>query len=132
MANNMKEVWGKYWEKRPTDEVRKHYWAKTNEIVLSNIPVRKSMKILDVGCGDMSLLEVIDKKRPRNFLVGLDIVRPQHSSKKKNFRFVLGDALKMPLKNETFDIVISNYLVEHFKDPRAMIREMVRTVKPEG
>jgi SAM-dependent methyltransferase len=47
-------------------------------------------------------------------------------------RFVLGDAFRLPFPDGSFDLVTSTGLLEHFEDPRPVVREMVRILSPEG
>jgi len=47
-------------------------------------------------------------------------------------KFVLGDVMKLPFKDGTFDIVFSGGLLEHFEDVRPVIKEMVRVLRPGG
>jgi SAM-dependent methyltransferase len=45
---------------------------------------------------------------------------------------VCGDARILPFENNTFDLVTSTGLLEHFACPEQIVREMVRVLKPEG
>ena len=46
--------------------------------------------------------------------------------------FVLGDAERLPWPSDSFDYVVNLGSLEHFIDPAAAIREMVRILKPKG
>jgi SAM-dependent methyltransferase len=73
--------------------------------------------VLDCGCGDRVLAD------PR--YVNIDFTRYQLPK-------VLGDAMKLPFKSGTFDLVFSQALLEHVPDPFAAVREMSRVAKPGG
>lgn len=45
---------------------------------------------------------------------------------------VVGDALAMPFQDNTFDGALCECLLEHVTDPKAVVREMVRVLKPGG
>lgn len=45
---------------------------------------------------------------------------------------ICGDAMKLPLKNEGFDIVIALDLLEHLQSDSSCIQEVIRVLKPKG
>ena len=47
-------------------------------------------------------------------------------------KFIHGDANKLPIKGNTFDIVVSIGLLEHFEDVSKPLEEQVRVLKPGG
>jgi SAM-dependent methyltransferase len=46
--------------------------------------------------------------------------------------FLLGDVRQIPLPDESFDFVYAGGVVEHFRDTRLAIAEMVRVLRPGG
>lgn len=50
----------------------------------------------------------------------------------KHVRFVLGDALRLPFKPESFDFVFCSSLIEHVKNPQLLIEEIKRVLKKNG
>lgn len=85
---------------------------------------------LDVGCGS----------NPKG-TVNVDFFRegfnPQTGDQKigdfmkaKNIEnFVIGDAMHLPFKEDTFDVVFSTHAIEHVTNPLGMLREMSRVCK---
>lgn len=45
---------------------------------------------------------------------------------------IKADCIYLPLKNNTFDMTISNHLIEHIEEPFLLLKEMVRVTKPDG
>lgn len=45
---------------------------------------------------------------------------------------VRADALRMPFRDGTFDVVFHQGLLEHFRDPKPLLRENVRVLKPDA
>lgn len=76
--------------------------------ILANIP-KKSSKILDIGCR-YSLLPLQLASLGHN-VTGVDIHK--YNGQHPNFKFVKGDFLKIPLKANFFDLVISLSTIEH-------------------
>lgn len=97
----------------------------------------KKAKILEVGCGT-AFVSLYFAKRGYE-VTCLDINKSILEVAKKNFQkerakgeFVEGDAEKLPFAKNTFDMVTSFGLLEHFEDPKIAISEMVRVLKPGG
>lgn len=38
----------------------------------------------------------------------------------------------LPIKDNVFDLTISNHLIEHVEEPLILLKEMVRVTKPDG
>ncbi len=76
---------------------------------------------------------------PRLYVVGVDratgaiqVARKLSSSFERHPAFVAGDAAALSFPDETFDVVFSQGLLEHFRDPLPLLREQVRVLKPTG
>jgi len=50
----------------------------------------------------------------------------------ENVDIICGDALALPFASASFDVVFHQGLLEHFRDPAALIDENVRILKPGG
>jgi len=46
--------------------------------------------------------------------------------------FIVGDTLKLPFKDDSFHVITSGGLLEHFRDVEQPIEEMIRVIKPGG
>jgi len=77
-------------------------------------------KLLDVGCGDKPYYQIFSRKV--DSYVGLDL----HGGD------VIGSALKLPFKNNSYDTVLSTQVIEHVIDPQIMIKEAYRVLKKNG
>ncbi|WP_081210776.1 arsenosugar biosynthesis arsenite methyltransferase ArsM [Salegentibacter sediminis] len=112
---------------------------------LSNSP-----KILYVGVGGgMELLQFAYFSRQRNGVIGVDSVSEMLDASRKNFseaekqnpwfksEFVdlrEGDALSLPLEDESIEVAAQNCLFNIFKaeDLKKALEEMYRVLKPHG
>lgn len=92
-------------------------------------------KVLDVGCGAGAFTAALKLYRSDLSLVGLDFSQrciQMAKQKHKEIKFVQGNVDQMPFKNESFDAVVSNHLLEHLDEPKAAVVEIYRVLKPKG
>jgi len=128
------ETWDRVWDRYET--LTEPTTPRLVEMLRSLEP--KGKLICEVGCGtgkdslslaglgakvisvDFSLSALALVKRKMEPLVG-DVPK-----------LVAGDTLQLPFRDETFDIMFHQGLLEHFTDPGAVLREQVRVVKTGG
>jgi SAM-dependent methyltransferase len=107
-------------------------------------------KILYVGVGGgMELLQFSYFSRQKGGVIGVDVVDEMLEASRKNFmeaeqqndwfksEFVelkKGDALNLPIENESIDVAAQNCLFNIFKteDLKKALQEMYRVLKPHG
>jgi SAM-dependent methyltransferase len=106
-------------------------------------------RVLDVGCGcgDTTIMAARAAGGPTRedpggsgSAVGLDLSAPMLAVARRlaekagaaNARFVRGDAQARPLRQAAFDVVISNFGVMFFGDPRAAFASLGATLRPHG
>ncbi|MCA9042090.1 MAG: methyltransferase domain-containing protein, partial [Planctomycetaceae bacterium] len=93
------------------------------------------MKILDLGCGEGHITQLILDEFPSSEMTGLDYsltaIKYAHQHFPK-IDFCVGDAYEGPYAEEYFDVVVCNNLWEHVPDPLQLLREMKKFLKPGG
>ena len=107
-------------------------------------------KILYVGVGGgMELLQFAYFSRQKGGVIGVDIVDEMLEASRKNFKLAeeqnnwfksefvelkKGDALNLPIANESVDVAAQNCLFNIFKaeDLKKALQEMYRVLKPNG
>ena len=107
-------------------------------------------KVLYVGVGGgMELLQFSYFSRQKSGVIGVDIVDEMLEASRKNFivaekendwfksdfiELKKGDALNLPIENESIDIAAQNCLFNIFKteDLKKALQEMYRVLKPNG
>ena len=92
---------------------------------------------LDVGCGTGALCEVILNHGAPKEYVGVDVAEAQLDFSRSKFpdgraRFQVDDALALSFDENVFDAAVSAYLINFFPEPRKMVTEMKRVVRPSG
>lgn len=97
----------------------------------------RKQKILDLGCGPGYYSIALVKKG--NDVTGIDIsedkinIAKQVAKENKiNVNFLVGDARKIPFKDNTFDLVICSEIIEHVKEDKKVIKEILRILKKRG
>lgn len=92
--------------------------------------VKPGVKILDVGCGDGVLGEMLIKQRQcRVFGIDWDAIGVKEAQR-RGVRARVGDVDDgLPYKNDEFDIVISNGLLPFVKRPDFVVGEILRIGK---
>lgn len=83
--------------------------------------IENGENILDFGCGNMLVANVIKNKR-KVAITGIDNVDYNLTENK----LILYDGKKIPFDNSRFDTVISSLVFHHCDDPEAALRECIR------
>jgi len=92
---------------------------------------RMGGKILENGCGLGEYLTHLGKEA--DFAVGLDIEFGRLlEARKKNENLVCGKGEYLPFASGSFDLVISNEVIEHVEDDRLSIKECIHVLKQNG
>jgi 2-polyprenyl-3-methyl-5-hydroxy-6-metoxy-1,4-benzoquinol methylase len=91
--------------------------------------------LLDVGCGDGRLLDVIRRFAPKSWqLAGIEIAEGAAGrAASRGFEVKSGDfeSLEVGDWEERFDIALMHHVIEHVRDPRAVLRK-VSSLMAEG
>ncbi len=91
------------------------------------------LRVLDVGCGDGTLLKKIADQWPTAKLFGADIVLPSSWFGNNRIRLVTADLrADLPFQSQCVDLVICTETLEHLVDPDRQLREMTRILRPGG
>ncbi len=89
--------------------------------------------VLDLGCDSWyGSAELI--KLGANIVQAVDIdeeaiVFAKKNYAAKNLLFTVSDAKSLPFKNQSFDVIVSFEVIEHIKDYRRYLKEVLRVLK---
>lgn len=97
--------------------------------------------VLDLGCGaGRETLEAAKRVGKQGVVVGLDITsemlkiaeKSARDSSISNARFVEASIEQLPFADSSFNVVISNCVINHALDKSQVYREIFRVLKPGG
>ncbi|MEJ2412858.1 MAG: class I SAM-dependent methyltransferase [Anaerolineales bacterium] len=101
------------------------------EMVLSAAGERIQGKILENGCGIGLYLEHLQPFGSELFGLEFDLDRARQA--KGSGSHILGGAgEQLPFPENSFDLILSNEVIEHVADDRQAVQEMVRVLKVGG
>jgi demethylmenaquinone methyltransferase/2-methoxy-6-polyprenyl-1,4-benzoquinol methylase len=105
-------------------------WRKK---VLKIIDPAKGMKILDIAAGPGSSSEPLYKAGAEVFSLDFsDGMLEQGRKARPYLNFVKGDALKLPFKDNEFDVTTISFGLRNTKDYKLALREALRVTKEGG
>jgi demethylmenaquinone methyltransferase/2-methoxy-6-polyprenyl-1,4-benzoquinol methylase len=86
-------------------------------------------RILDVGTGT-GKLESLAGSTDR--FVGLDVTKEMLALNKNYGKLLLASATEMPIKNDSFDAIVSSFVLRNLPSTEEYFREAIRTLRKGG
>lgn len=107
------------------------------DTLLDRLPLRKGMKVLDLGCGtglsSRNLLKSIgDSGQVYSYDFSLEMLKESQKHDKDNIYNVCGDVHFLPFADKTFDYVLIFSCFPHFDDKQKVFAEANRVLKNGG
>ena len=129
--------WSAFWDPARPEEADAWYYLDEAKFwyLLRFLPA--GGKTLEVGCGSgrMSrfLAEAGFDTTALDYEPGaIECASRQLDRSGLRGALILGDGERLPFSSESFQVVLSTGLLEHFEDPSSIVREMVRVLCPGG
>lgn len=111
------------------------YVKKLYVLVVNAMDMLEYESVLDVGCGTGNLLSEV-LKRKKVAVAGIDISEGMIEVARKRLGesadLRVGDSERLPWENGSFDIVTCTESFHHYPNPKAVLLEMKRVLKPRG
>ena len=136
---------GKFWNEEPglswveNDRLMSERLETISQLLLENLDLRPSGRILDIGCGGGGTTLALAKRAPPSAqITGLDISKPlldlaaQKCADHENINFVLADAQAHRFTLQKFDTVISRFGVMFFENPVKAFQNIKSALTVEG
>jgi SAM-dependent methyltransferase len=92
--------------------------------------VERGDRVLDVGCGPGALAAAAAQRGAR--VTGVDLAEGMVAEARRRhpeLEFVQADAERLPFADDTFDIAVGAFLVNHTPDAEAAVRELRRVAR---
>jgi ubiquinone/menaquinone biosynthesis C-methylase UbiE len=96
------------------------------------IPLPSARRILDLGCGVGALLPHLRDASPEAVVVGLDRTQAMVALGPRAFPLLVGDAVRVPFRDRSFDAVVMAFMLFHLPDPTAGLAEARRVLRQGG
>ncbi len=105
------------------------------EKLITELDLRGTERVLDLGCGDGTLTARIADLLPEGEALGIDaskgMIDAARPRERENLRFVLMDIDRMDFKDE-FDVVFSNATLHWIKDHDTLLTNVHRSLRNGG
>ena len=94
--------------------------------------------VLDLGCGTGRIARELKRRYPRARVIALDLApgmlreARRHRSPWRRFERVCGDALRLPLKDGSVDLIFSNLMLQWCEPLAVALAEARRVLGPSG
>ncbi len=101
------------------------------DLIRSRFGGQRALSILDVGCGTGAMSSEL---AALGNVVSTDLsgLALGFSKRRGLKRMCCADAIRLPLRPESFDAVVALDLLEHIPDDAAAVREFARVLRPGG
>lgn len=105
-----------------------------NKSVLEMMPYGKSLKYLDLGCGDGELTIQRARRIGTNTVFGSEIIESEAGKAKLKKIKIKKDDLnkKMSYKSNFFDVITATQVIEHLDNVDNFVSEVHRILKPKS
>lgn len=104
---------------------------RLEEITADFAPYRQSNRLLDLGCGAGDLLQAARNHGWQG--QGLDVSsQAAKHVRELGFEVFVGELETAEFPSAHFDVVTAAELIEHVFEPRALVREVARILRPGG
>ena len=121
LFEKLQEYWDKY-----------RYFNEISKFIALGTPSFKNNKILDVGCGYTSVLNLFSEGERYGIDVTIEGLKKNKFPLSKKVKWINATAEDLPFKDNFFDIVFCANGLDHYSNPQRAIAEVGRVLKNKG
>ncbi|MEJ2615578.1 MAG: methyltransferase domain-containing protein [Ignavibacteriaceae bacterium] len=117
-------------------------WKRARDLAVERGKFVKSITEKHVTCRDLTILDlgsgeggtsVVFSEQNQVFGYDLNLIRLERQKEySANYYKINGNALKLSFRNDSFDLIIIQDVIEHLYDTNQLINEIIRVLKPNG
>lgn len=105
--------------------------------VIEDLELKNGDNILEVGCGNGYYLSLLNRLGLNISLIGLDNDPPAIRDAAKfigdrKVKLIIADASKIPFPSKSFDKIVMSEVIEHVKNEKKVLNEVIRVLKTGG
>ena len=89
-------------------------------------------RVLDLGCGSGSSVDLFRARDPDVQWVGLDVPESPEPPTRTDARFETFDGISIPFGEGSFDLVYCKQVLEHVRHPKPLLADVRRILAPGG
>jgi len=116
-------------------ECEREIWYEHYHRYLMACDLVAGKKVLDAACGEGYGSHLLANYADKVVAVDIDQNSINHAKQKygqDNLKFIQADVLKMPIPDNSFDVVVSFETLEHLAQHQALLSEYKRVLSPDG
>ena len=114
------------------------YVRQTLDYALDALSLAGTERILDVGCGTGECERMAIARFPHSLVIGIDVspgmivVAREKLADHPRASFGIAAAEQLPFGQGTFDVAVCANVLHHISDPRRVLSECARVLRPGG
>ncbi len=126
------DLWSRFYD---VSWVQRMTYRPVHDAVMPVLHGAAPGRVLDVGCGTGLLTSRIQREFPRSEVIGCDFspgMLERARRRDHRVRWVRGDALCLPFRDQGFEALVSTEAFHWFPDQQAALAEFFRVLAPGG